>query len=198
MKKATFFQRLVAYLIDMILLNLILVIVTTGIDTTKMDDINNQMMDVSSSYIEGEMSPTEYLEKTNDLTYDLNKASILVNGISLALVVAYFTVFQYLNKGQTIGKKLLKIKVSQKDKDNPSVGAMVIRTFIIDGIISSFLSVVLIFVLNKSTYSTVYTVYSLVFELIVIISAFMILYRKDKKGVHDMIAKTEVICEGGK
>ncbi len=197
MKKATFFQRLVAYLVDVILLNIILVIVTAGMDTTRVEEINKQVNETATAYINGEMSPTEYLDKTNELNYDMNKASVVVNGISLALTIAYFTVFQYMNKGQTIGKKLLKIKVVSDGK-KPSVGAMVIRTFVIDGIVVSLLSFGLMFILNKSMYGMVYTGVSFVFEIVVIVSAFMILYRKDKRGIHDMLAKTEVVVEGGK
>ncbi len=196
MKKATFFQRLLAYILDMVLLGIILSVVTMGMDNDRLDKINDELMDVSSQYVDGELKPTEYLEKSNQLTYDYQKASVAINGISLALTIGYFTVFQYLNKGQTIGKKLMKIKVVSDGKQ-PGVGAMIIRTFIINGIISNALALVLVFVLNRNTYSTVYSGVSLVVEVIILASAFMVLYRKDRKGIHDMLAKTEVLVEGG-
>ena len=39
--------------------------------------------------------------------------------------------FQYFNKGQTIGKKLLKIRISGKDNKKVGIGQLVLRSIII-------------------------------------------------------------------
>ena len=194
--KATFFQRFVAYIIDIVILSIILSIVAFGVDMTKANELSDEMSNVMSSYTSGEITIDEYLSQSTELSYDYQKATTVVNIISLVLTIGYFTAFQYLNKGQTIGKKLMKIKVVEKKK-GPSIKSMIIRTFIIDGIISSGLSIGLLYVLSKNAYITTYNVISFVFEAIIIVSALMVLYRKDKKGIHDMIARTEVVSEKG-
>ena len=124
------------------------------------------------------------------------KKQIAVTTITVSLSIAYFIVFQYLNKGQTIGKKLLGLKVVEEG-NNPSLKSMILRTIIIDSIFSGIVGIILLYVLNKNIYYTGYYILSF-FELaFVFISALLILYRKDKKGLHDLIAHTEVIDERG-
>ncbi len=194
--KATFFQRFIAYIIDIMILSIILSIVAVGINTQEANDLSDSMNDVMTSYTNGDITIDEYLSQANDLSYDYQKATSIVNLISLVLSIGYFTVFQYLNKGQTIGKKLMRIKVVEKKKE-PSIRSMIIRTFIINDIISSALSLALLYLLSKNAYITAYNVVAIILEGIVIVSALMILYRKDKRGIHDMLAGTEVICEKG-
>ena len=70
----------------------------------------------------------------------MQKSSVIVLTASLVVTIAYFVVFQYLNKGQTLGKKLLKIKVKEKG-ENPSLKSIIIRTVMINNIFSTvFLS----------------------------------------------------------
>ena len=105
-----------------------------------------------------------------------------------------FIVFQYLNKGQTLGKKLLKIKVKEKG-ENPSLKSIIIRTVMINNIFSGLLYIILLYILNKKTYYLGYSIVYVIETLFIITSIMFVLYRKDKQGLHDMIAKTEVIEE---
>ena len=138
-----------------------------------------------------EISQEEYLEESIPLIYQIQKSGIVVNGMLLTLNIGYFVVFQYLNKGQTIGKKLMKIKVTEKGKD-PSLKAMILRTFVTNSIFSGLFCILLLFILNKDTYYYGYYIVSMIEMIFVFVSALFILYRKDKLGLNDLIAKTEV------
>ena len=77
----------------------------------------NEIVNISS---EEEQNLDDLNNKLIDLQYEYQQESKLASGISLLITFAYFTVFQFLNKGQTIGKKLLKIKVVNKEEKEPS------------------------------------------------------------------------------
>ena len=193
--KPGFLKRLSAYLIDIVLVSIVASIISVGINTNT-DKYTEELSTLMTDYMNGEVTMEEYLSKTEDLNYEIQKRSVIPNTINLVVTVGYFIVFAYLNKGQTIGKKLLKIKVVAKDtNDAPSLVAITIRSILILGIISSLCQVILINFLSKTSYFYTSNIITGIEEIILIISAFFILYRSDKNGIHDLIAKTEVVSE---
>ena len=58
---------------------------------------------------------SQTVKQATNVMYDLNKYSVSTSIINVVVMVLYFGLFQYYNKGQTIGKKLMKIKVVSND-----------------------------------------------------------------------------------
>lgn len=195
-KQVSFFRRFAAYLIDVMLLTIITSIISTGFTSTTYEKTLEKYEDLTLKYSTQEITIEEYNEQVGPLYYDLQKSSVAVSIITVALSIAYFIVFQYLNKGQTIGKKILGLRVQENGKD-PSLKSIIIRTVIVDSILSGTLAIILLYALNKNNYYSVYNIVSTVEMIFVFITALFILYRKDKKGLHDVIAHTEVINERG-
>lgn len=194
--KASFFKRLAAYFLDVMFVTIIASIVSVGISNDKYQKAYEEYEDIRNKYMAQEITVGEYLEQFAPVYYDMQESSVIVSTITLLLSIAYFVVFQYLNKGQTLGKKILRIKVLENGKD-PSLKAIIIRTIIIDSILSGFLGIILLYILNKNNYYFGYNIVSTLEMIFVFISALFILYRKDKLGLHDIIAHTEVIDERG-
>ena len=79
------------------------------------------------------------------------------SGISIALTIAYYVVFQYMNKGQTIGKKMLNIRVVDKDTKKPiSIIKGLLRSVIVLSILSGTLGIIFLYILNKDIYFVSY------------------------------------------
>ena len=192
--KASFFKRLLAYVIDTIILTLIIGVLSSVVSNKQYEKASEEYMRLQESYMKQEITITEYQNDIKPIVYDMQKSSVTINTVSVLLLIAYFIVFQYLNRGQTIGKKLMRIKITENNKE-PSLKAMVIRTIIINSILTGILNIVLIYLLNKNTYYTGYQIVSYIELAFAFISALFIIYRKDKLGLHDIIAKTEVIEE---
>lgn len=118
----------------------------------------------------------------------------------IAFGVIYFVVFQWLNKGQTLGKKFFKLRVVNKDEDNPSLLQYVLR-YLING--STFLMGVNIIVLVKTIllfigvgYSNYYNAHMTLQALSIIIEVVMVItliVLKNNKMFNDIVAKTKVI-----
>ena len=192
--KASFFKRLLAYVIDTIILTLIIGVLSNVASNKQYEKASEEYMKLQESYMKQEITITEYQNDIKPLVYDMQNSSVTINIVSVLLSIAYFIVFQYLNRGQTIGKKLMRIKITENNKE-PSLKAMVIRTIIINSILTGILNIVLVYLLNKNTYYTGYQIVSYIELAFAFISALFIIYRKDKLGLHDIIAKTEVIEE---
>ena len=125
---ATFLQRFLAYIIDILIIVILLNLITYNINFDKRNDLNSEITNYLTEY---DPTDVESVNKLLDLQYQYNKESILVDAVSVIMTVGYFIVFQYFNKGQTIGKKLLKIRISGKDNKKVGIGQLVLRSIII-------------------------------------------------------------------
>ena len=193
--KATFFERVGAYLLDTIIISLIFSVICFGVGNSVATE-ELLLEELDTKLLENAITPEEYLDEYMDIMYDYQKETVLTSGISVALSLAYFVVFQYMNKGQTIGKKLLKIRVVDKEtKKEISILKGLLRTFIIMSILSGTLSLILLYILNQNTYYIIYGTLLGIETLFVLITIILVLYKKDGRGLHDMMANTIVIKE---
>ena len=193
--KASFFKRMGAFVIDYFIVLVIASLITMGFNTNKNNDLNSQMNQLISDYQNEKITIDEYKDETYKLNYELQKENIIVNIVTITLYIGYFVVFATLNKGQTLGKKLLKIRVVNKNNDKPSIWNMLVRSLFIYNIISILFSTVAVNLLNINTFTYIYTTLGYIEYFVIIISFFMVIYKKDGRGLHDMIAGTNVIEE---
>ena len=192
--KASFAKRLGAFIIDSLILSFVFAVITMGfkLDTKSItEEVNN----ILEQYESGEITIEEYLDKTLELNYELQKSSLVVNSLNIVLYVGYFIVFGYLNKGQTIGKKICKIKVVNKKNDKLSIWNMLVRSLFIYGIFTLIYSVIFVNIFNKEIFGYSYVIVSYLEIIFMTVVFFMVLYKKDGRGLHDIIANTNVIEE---
>ena len=192
MKKASTFQRITAHIIDAIILTIIVSIITFGFPRSqKYKDAEKNL----NSLIEDSVinDKEESIDKYIENRYILDKESIPFDLISIVVSLGYFGIFAYYNSGQTIGKKLVHIKVVSDDNSEANNSQLFGRALIFDGTFLSLLSVSIISFIKINQYFYTIGIMSYIQTLIVLISFFMIAYRKDKRGLHDLICKTKVI-----
>ena len=193
--KATFFERVGSYLIDTVIVTFIFSLICLGVgnntSTTK-----KLMEELDDKLLEEKITVEEYLEEYQGLMYDYQKENVLQSGISVALTIAYYVVFQYMNKGQSIGKKLLKLRVVDKNTNKPiSILKGLLRSLLILSILSGTLSIILLYIVSEKVYFPIYSVLLVIEGIFVLTTIILILYKKDKRGLHDIITNTVVIKE---
>lgn len=102
--------------------------------------------------------------------------------------------FQKWNKNQTVGKKLMNLKVVNKNKkDDVKVWQYLIRTLIVYNLFFSSLNVCLAINLSTKLFFTLSMIVSIIGYVITYLGYGMIIFRKDGKGFHDLISGTEVM-----
>ena len=192
--KAYFLQRLVSYLIDFF----IVIFIVTGItffiptsDTYK--EAYKEANEISDLYFNGEISNSEYLSRYGDVSYTMAKETIVVTVINLVVTIAYFGSYSYYMNGQTIGKKIMKIRVVNKDNSNVGHGILIFRTAVIYGVIESIISLIILQFISSDMYLYAITPLEILQYIFVLISLFMIMFRKDGRGFHDILFKTKVV-----
>ena len=192
--KPVSYKRILAYLIDILIVTCIATILTMFIPVS--EEYTNQMNELNAvleDYSSGDISETEYLEKFSDISYIVNKESVQVSIVSVVLSTIYFVVLAYYMNGQTFGKKIMKIQVVSANSKKLTMNNYLIRSLLVDSILMNAISIVAILFLEKSSYLKVYDVTSTIFGAIYVVIFAMILFRQDGRGLHDLLANTKVI-----
>lgn len=188
--RSLFFKRLGAYLLDFIIVTFIVSIITLGFKSD--NKIKSRINELLTSVTSEEMTIEEYSDELFELNYDYQK-SILPNTIvSIVVSIGYFIVFATLNKGQTLGKKLFKIEVVNNDGKGPNIWNMLGRSIPLYGILTGIIHIISLYTLNVKSFNYATTIINYLYYGFVIICFFMVMYKKDGKGLHDLIGRTYV------
>lgn len=194
--KALFSQRFVAFMIDLILVSFITSLVTAIIPTnSSIDKLYDQQVKIVENYTAGKITMQKYVNQLVDINYDIAKQTGIITLVSIAISLLYYVLYVYKNDGQSIGKKMMKIKIQKKDKDKElTMNDLLFRTMILQGTLVSIIGFCTILFLDKDTYLATNSLLNLIQYSILIISFFLIAFTKERQGLHDMVAKTEVVC----
>mgnify|MGYP000854356902 FL=1 len=194
--KALFSQRFVAFMIDLILVSFITSLVTAIIPTnSSIDKLYDQQVKIVENYTAGKITMQEYVNQLVDINYDIAKQTGIITLVSIAISLLYYVLYVYKNDGQSIGKKMMKIKIQKKDKDKElTMNDLLFRTMILQGTLVSIIGFCTILFLDKDTYLATNSLLNLIQYSILIISFFLVAFTKERQGLHDMVSKTEVVC----
>lgn len=198
-ENAYFIKRLGALILDMIIVSTVVSMLTFFVNNnSNYEKLTKEYNDVMEQAMDKKTSPKEYkklLSKASDISYDLSKQTVVVSFVSLTMYILYFIVFQFYNKGQTIGKKLMKIKIESNDGKDLTMNQLAVRSLIINSILANLILLAVIILGSKDVYFVSSTTVSMIQYIIIFTTAIMILFRKDKRGLHDVITNTKVINE---
>ncbi len=192
MEKALFIQRLGAYIIDYIIIFIIGTLIASFIvDVDKINELNDKTNLILEEFSSGEITQKEYFENSIEVTYEIGKEQVVFTGIYIVIMLLYYVLFQLKNKGQTLGKKLLKIRVVGVAGDI-NIWLFLLRGLFVNLIFTSIVSFLIIIFgdLNLFNY---YAYFEVLFSIILFVSMTMVVFRKDSRGLHDLFAKTEVV-----
>ena len=191
--KASFWKRLFAFILD--IFSFIFGIFTMIIpESNNVAVLNSQLSILGEKILNSELTMMEYFRQYADIVHSLDKELFLNNLFNLVLMIGYFAVLPFYFNGQTLGKKIMKIKVI-KDDNELTMNDLIIRNIVINGFLFSLMGFAIIFLATSWIYFIIISILCFIELLLVIISIFMILYRQDKKGLHDLWCKTSVIEE---
>ncbi len=200
MFKSLMSKRILAYFIDVMIVTLIANMVASLDILNPYLDKQNELIaeynkDIINYYDENgklymeKLANSDFLE---EYTYNTAYYGVYSSIITVTITFLYFVVFQYYNKGKTIGKAILDIVVKDKNNKNVKFSQMLIRGVIINGILTSILSIILVLKLNMSQYIIVDNVLFIINIGILISCVILAMFRKDKRLLHDLIAGTKV------
>ena len=193
--KALFSQRFVAFMIDLFLVSALTTLVTTFIPTNgTIDKLYDQQTKIIENYTSQKITMEEYVNQLVDISYDIAKQTGIATLVGIAISLLYYVLYVYKNDGQTIGKKMMKIKIKKKNDDQLTMNDLLFRTMILQGTLVSIIGFCTILFLDKDTCLATNSLLNLVQYSILLVSFFLIAFTKEKQGLHDKLVGTIVVC----
>ena len=195
MEYANFKERLGAYIIDVWIVFLVTSLIATFVDFNqdKVKVLNAEIDELTSRVLNNEISFDTYFGEYASIAQDIDRNNAIYNVVNAFVIIVFFIVIPYFNDGMSIGKRILKIKVVRDDGELLSLNNLVIRNFITTSLAYMLISLSLLYITPTMFYFWIILFLSFMQFLLVILSAFMVIYRRDKRGLHDMLAHTSVI-----
>lgn len=189
-------KRIWAFFIDYLLVSLFLTMVYQIRILNPNYEKYNETYEKYTELI-SDLDSNEYLSfiESKDyklINYDLSKYSISLVCINLIVYILYFGGFQFWNKGQTIGKKIMKIKLVSK-KDNLKLWQCLLRTVILYSILFEVIKVIIITFVSVNKFYFINNILSVASSFLFYTIVLCILFRKDGRGLHDILCDTDVV-----
>ena len=193
--KANFKQRSIAYIIDFLFLTSCLMILYNFALKTDVVKKYEYKLDLSmESFMKHELSFNDFIDDYIEYNYQIDYNNSPKNILNLVFIISYFVIVPLFRGGQTLGKSIMKIRiVDRKTGGRVKVFSMFIRTLIINALGYNILTIIFISFMTAKCYFICVSILSILQLLLVFISSHMLLYRRDKLNLEDILSGSKVI-----
>lgn len=193
----TLFKRIGAYILDVFIVTAVVTLLSyipfLNPSRVQYSEKYNELMNVYEQYTKNEISESEYNEAYIPISYELYRLNTSYIIIDLVIVILYFGVAPFIFKGQTLGKKMMQIRiVSNSDKPLTLVNYL-LRMVVLNNVLITVALISIVYLMSVDNYAGIYQNVNLVGYIITYISLFMIMVRRDGRGLHDFVANTKVV-----
>lgn len=187
-------KRMLAYIIDiLIILFTIAIIVNVKEKDKTVMQLRSDINIVNELHANHEIKFSEYFERWTMINQQIDQECVIYFIFNILLILVYFVLLPYVWNGQTIGKKLMKIKTASTDGTKVTIVEYLIRNMLVNGLGELILILLFLYLLPSTMYFIFSSILTFIQLILVIVSISMILYRKDKRGLHDILSNTEVV-----
>lgn len=186
-------KRIIAYAIDIFIISVITAFLYTipavSQNQDKYLESYNNFLTEYTNYIENNSTD----EKLVDAEYKMVESSSTLLIIEIATTIIYFSIIPYFTKGKTLGKKIFKLQVVSNNNKPLNPGLFFLRGLISSLVIVDITNILALILGSKNTWIEVTATTSLITSLTYIISLQLMIFRKDRRALHDLIGNTKVI-----
>ena len=142
----------------------------------------------------------DYSNKMSKQIYKIDYSMLFNNIYYLVFSFLYFVLFAYFTNGQTLGKKLFKLKVVRQDGEKVKLSNLMLRTLLSGSSIFMGVNIIVIIQLlllmipQNQVYFYAILLSSMISYVIEIIGL-VLLFSKEHRSLDDIIGSTKVIDE---
>ena len=192
-EKAGFMSRICAFFLDMLIVSLLASLLATPfVSKEKMESLSEDYEKIVEKIQTQDISLQEYSVDIANLRYEIIRTNGMGTIISVLIGMIWFVVIPLYYGGQTIGKKILKIKMIS-DKGDLTANQLIVRTMIGNSFLFDLLGVVEVLILPKYIFYYCHWLLLFVPYIIMLCSVIMVLTTKNGKAIHDYLGHTRVV-----
>ena len=142
----------------------------------------------------------DYSNKMSKQIYKIDYSMLFNNIYYLVFSFLYFVLFAYFTNGQTLSKKLFKLKVVRQDGEKVKLSNLMLRTFLSGSSIFMGVNIIVIIqlLLLMIPQNQVYfyaILFSSMISYVIEIIGLVLLFSKEHRSLDDIIGSTKVIDE---
>lgn len=134
-----------------------------------------------------------YNDSYNSDAREIRRLDLYRDIIRIVLLCLYFVLLPIYTKGVTLGKKLLKLRIVRNDNTDAKPMDYVIRMVILYSIIFTITSIIFAYTLSVKDFYTYDNILSRINSAFLLVIFGMIVFKKDMRGLHDVLSNTKVI-----
>ncbi|MBQ9011530.1 MAG: RDD family protein [Bacilli bacterium] len=191
--RATLTLRAAAWIVDLIIVLVILFFIGL-IYKPDISGLVSAMDLITVSYAEGSISFSDYILSLSEYYKKMDEANIVLNVINVIVLLGYFVFLPYFNNGKTLGKMFNKIEVKAQSNQELAFWQLLFRNLIINGLFYLIMVIFCTLIIPSEIYFVIITCLGIIQIILILISVLMVIYRKDRKALHDMFSKSWVAC----
>lgn len=194
-RKSLFGRRLIAFMIDyLIVTSVSLLISIPFLDLNKYNYLSENMIEVVNDYYNHEIGVNEYVADFNNISYDLAQTSGILTIINIFVMIIYYVIYLIKKNGQTIGKRLMKIKIVSTNGEL-SINQLIFRSFIANFVLLKILDFSFMIFVSRNVYFECLGAFQEIQFFITFVSIILILFGKEGLTLHDRLVHTKVVSE---
>ena len=142
----------------------------------------------------------DYSNKMSKQIYKIDYSMLFNNIYYLVFSFLYFVLFAYFTNGQTLGKKLFKLRVVRQDGEKVKLSNLMLRTFLSGSSIFMGVNIIVVIqlLLLMIPQNQVYfyaILFSSMISYVIEIIGLVLLFSKEHRSLDDIIGSTKVIDE---
>ena len=134
-----------------------------------------------------------YINIDLNYSYKLLKYSIIPTVVNLMCILIYFVVIQFYFNGQTLGKKIMKLRIVSNNTKDLNVFNFFIRSLIVNEVFINIISVIMLMILSKNNYIAYNKIIYVITYILEMAILFTMVFDKNNRGLHDYVSNTRVI-----
>ena len=142
----------------------------------------------------------DYSNKMSKQIHKMDYSMLFNNIYYLVFSFLYFVLFAYFTGGQTLGKKMFKLKVVNYDGSKVKLSNLMLRTLLSGSSIFMGVNIVvfiqlLFLMINQNQVYFYAVLFSSMFSYVIEIVEFALLFSKEHRSLDDIIGSTKVVDE---
>ena len=191
--KPMFIARCIAFLFDAFLVLLLSTFIATPfVNSEKIISLADDSRELIEKYQKKEITENEYVVEVSNLEYQIATNMELVTLVGIFIGLLYYVVLPIYNNGQTLGKKIMKMKIISTLGDL-NANQLVFRCFVANSILLNLISVLFIMFASRDVYTTCVEMFTFAQYIIIAISIMNVIVSKNGLAIHDALVHTKVV-----
>ncbi len=190
-------KRFIAYFIDFVIMLALLYLLALILPSNQnVGILQNEINDSLNSFLTNKISFTTFINRYAISYHSLMLNVVHINVITLILLFIYYVITPLYNSGQTIGKKITKIKIVSS-KGELTRTKLFTRALFINGLMYTLLSIILLYTSSGLSYFLLVSLLAALQIIFILVNILILVYKKNNKTIHDKISFTNVIEGNG-